>query len=72
MRCRPGISGARAKTIAVAALMIAMLTNPVPAQETPAVKDTIFARKRAADFKPLIVRLRERCNACHELNLKTD
>jgi cytochrome c556 len=168
MRCRPGIFGAMAEAIAVASLMIVMLTNPVPAQETPAAKDTIFARKtlmgaidmnmdeietmlapegkleladaqehaetistmlmafphlfppatnqwrvgaerdpatdtfaspdvwtnfadfyqrateaskiawsasrarRAADFRPLIVRLRERCNACHELNLKTD
>jgi cytochrome c556 len=168
MRIRFGVSGTMAAAIAVAALMIAMSTNPVPAQDAPAAKDTIFARKtlmgaidmnmdeietmlapegklqladaqehsetistmlmafphlfppatnqwragaerdpatdtfaspgvwtnfadfyqraseaskiawdasrakRAADFKPLIVRLRERCNACHELNLKTD
>jgi cytochrome c556 len=28
--------------------------------------------KRPADFKALIVQLRERCNGCHALNLKTD
>jgi cytochrome c556 len=28
--------------------------------------------KRAADFRTLIVQLRERCNGCHALNLKTD
>src|SRR5476649_339075 len=28
--------------------------------------------RRAADFRPLIVQLRERCNGCHALNLKTD
>jgi cytochrome c556 len=28
--------------------------------------------RRAADFRPLILQLRERCNACHALNLKTD
>jgi cytochrome c556 len=28
--------------------------------------------KRAADFKVLIGQLRERCNACHALSLKTD
>lgn len=168
MRLRAGIPGAMAEAIAVAALLIAISTNPVQAQETPAAKDTIFARKtlmgaidmnmdeietmlapegkleladaqehaetistmlmafphlfpaatnqwragaerdpatdtfaspavwtnfadfyqrateaskiawdasrakRATDFRPLIVRLRERCNACHELNLKTE
>ena len=28
--------------------------------------------KRPADFKAFIVQLRERCNACHALNMKTD
>jgi cytochrome c556 len=28
--------------------------------------------KRSADFRALITQLRERCNACHALNLKTD
>jgi cytochrome c556 len=28
--------------------------------------------KRSADFRVLIAQLRERCNACHALNLKTD
>jgi cytochrome c556 len=28
--------------------------------------------KRPADFRALIVQLRERCNGCHALNLKTD
>ena len=28
--------------------------------------------KRAADFRGFIGQLRERCNACHALNLKTD
>jgi cytochrome c556 len=28
--------------------------------------------RRAADFRALIVQLRERCNGCHALNLKTD
>jgi cytochrome c556 len=28
--------------------------------------------KRAADFKPLIAQLREHCNACHAINMKTD
>jgi cytochrome c556 len=28
--------------------------------------------RRAADFRGLIVQLRERCNGCHALNLKTD
>jgi len=28
--------------------------------------------KRAADFKLLIVQLRERCNSCHAANMKTD
>jgi cytochrome c556 len=28
--------------------------------------------KRAADFRSLIVQLRERCNACHAVNLKAD
>jgi cytochrome c556 len=28
--------------------------------------------RRAADFRPLILQLRERCNACHALNLKTE
>jgi cytochrome c556 len=168
MRLRAGVFSAMARAIAIAALMIATSANPVPAQETPAAKDTIFARKtlmgaidmnmdeietmlapegkleladaqehaetistmlmafphlfppatnqwragaerdpatdtfaspevwtnfadfyqrateaskiawdasrarRATDFRPLIVRLRARCNACHELNLKTE
>ena len=28
--------------------------------------------KRSADFRALITQLRERCNACHALNMKTD
>jgi cytochrome c556 len=28
--------------------------------------------KRADEFRPLIGQLRQRCNACHALNLKTD
>ncbi len=28
--------------------------------------------KKAADFRPLIGQLRERCNACHAVNLKTE
>jgi cytochrome c556 len=28
--------------------------------------------RRAADFRALVVQLRERCNGCHALNLKTD
>jgi cytochrome c556 len=28
--------------------------------------------KRAADFKPLIAQLREHCNACHAINMKTE
>jgi cytochrome c556 len=28
--------------------------------------------RHAADFRALIVQLRERCNGCHALNLKTD
>jgi cytochrome c556 len=28
--------------------------------------------KRADDFRPLIGQLRQRCNACHALNMKTD
>lgn len=28
--------------------------------------------KRAADFKPLIVQLRQHCNACHAINMKTE
>jgi hypothetical protein len=28
--------------------------------------------KRASDFRGFIGQLRERCNACHALNLKTD
>jgi cytochrome c556 len=28
--------------------------------------------RRAADFRALIAQLRERCNACHAVNLKTD
>ena len=28
--------------------------------------------KRAADFKPLIAQLRQHCNACHAINMKTD
>ena len=28
--------------------------------------------KRAADFKPLIVQLREACNGCHAVYLKID
>src|SRR5580704_6400245 len=28
--------------------------------------------KRADEFRPLIGQLRERCNACHALNMKTD
>jgi cytochrome c556 len=28
--------------------------------------------KRAVDFRPLIVQLREQCNACHAINMKTE
>jgi cytochrome c556 len=28
--------------------------------------------RRAADFRALVMQLRERCNGCHALNLKTD
>jgi cytochrome c556 len=28
--------------------------------------------KRAAEFKPLIAQLREHCNACHAINMKTE
>ena len=28
--------------------------------------------KRAADFKPLIVQLRDHCNACHAINMKME
>ena len=28
--------------------------------------------KRAAEFKPLVARLREACNACHDAYMKTD
>jgi cytochrome c556 len=44
MRWHPGFSGALAAA-AIAALMVAMPTEPSRAQELPAAKDTIFARK---------------------------
>jgi cytochrome c556 len=168
MRFHKGFSGVVAKAVIVVALMVAMPINPAPAEEQPAARETIFARKtlmgaidmnmdeietmlapegkldlaegqehsetistmlmafphlfppttnqwkagadrdpatdtfaspdlwtnfadfyrrateaskiawvasrakRAADFRPLILQLRERCNACHALNLKTD
>jgi cytochrome c556 len=168
MRLHLRFSGVVAATAAIAALTVVMPTDPAPAQELPAAKDTIFARKilmgsidmnmdeietmlapegkleladaqedsetistmlmafphmfppttnqwkagaardpatdtfaspdvwtnfadfyarateastiawnasrarRAADFRALIVQLRERCNGCHALNLKTD
>jgi cytochrome c556 len=28
--------------------------------------------KRGADFRPLIAQLREHCNACHAINMKTE
>jgi cytochrome c556 len=168
MRFHPGFSGGLAKAVVIAALILAIPVAPALAEEQPAAKDTIFARKimmgaidmnmdeietmlapegkldlaegqehsetistmlmafphlfpaatnqwkagaardpatdtfaspdlwtnftdfyrrateaskiawdasrarRAADFRPLILQLRERCNACHALNLKTD
>jgi cytochrome c556 len=168
MRFHRGFSGVVAKAVIVVALMVGMPINPAPAEEQPAAKETIFARKtlmgaidmnmdeietmlapegkldlaegqehsetistmlmafphlfppatnqwkasaerdpatdtfaspdlwtnftdfyrrateaskiawdasrakRAADFRPLILQLRERCNACHALNQKTD
>jgi hypothetical protein len=39
------ISGAAAKASAIAVMAIGLLITPTPAQELPAAKDTIFARK---------------------------
>jgi cytochrome c556 len=44
MRFHPGFSNAMAAA-AIAALMVAMPAGPAPAEELPAAKDTIFARK---------------------------
>jgi hypothetical protein len=45
MRLHPGSSGVMAAAAAIAALTVVMPTDPAPAQELPAAKDTIFARK---------------------------
>ena len=45
MRFRLEISGAVATAAAVAVFTIRLLTGPTPAQDLPAAKDTIFARK---------------------------
>jgi cytochrome c556 len=44
MRWHAGISGAMAASV-IAALTVAMSSSPADAQELPAAKDTIFARK---------------------------
>jgi hypothetical protein len=45
MRSRLEISGAVAAVFVVAAMIIGLTTRPMPAQELPPAKDTIFARK---------------------------
>src|SRR6476646_7371348 len=45
MRFRREISGAMAMATAIAVITVGLLTGATPAQELPAAKDTIFARK---------------------------
>jgi hypothetical protein len=45
MRLHLGFSGVVAAAAAIAVLTVVMPTDPAPAQELPAAKETIFARK---------------------------
>jgi cytochrome c556 len=42
------------------------------ATEASKIARSASRAKRSADFKALIAQLRQRCNACHALNLKTN